>query len=241
VAFKHGSKAAVWYGGYDLTAYFHTAELTATSETADTTTYGSTWRTFLPGVVSAEYSLEGLYDPAETAIQAALASAGNVLTIMPAGTTIGDAARLVPVITSEYGISDAIDSAVGISWGVTANDALAFGQVLHAFTEDTNTTTGAEKDDAAATATGWTANLHVSLVDGGSWVIKLQDAAVSNTYSDVTGGSFTAVTVPGAQQLFSASSTTALRRYVRYVATRTGGIAGNGITFGLTYARSNVG
>jgi hypothetical protein len=56
--------------------------------------------------------------------------------------------------------------------------------------------------------------------------------------ADVTGGAFTAATTATSQRLLSATSTTALRRYVRYVATRTGGAGGDGITFGLAYSRN---
>jgi hypothetical protein len=71
-------------------------------------------------------------------------------------------------------------------------------------------------------------------------VVKLQDASASNFSdgADVTGGAFTAATTPTSQRLQSATATTALRRYVRYVATRTGGAGGDGITFGLAYSRN---
>jgi hypothetical protein len=121
-----------------------------------------------------------------------------------------------------------------------ASGPIGFGDILHILTEDTNTTTGATKDDTAATATGWIAHLHVTAVDAGSWVVKLEDASASN-FSDgavVTDGTFTAATGATSQRLVSAAETTALRRYVRYVATRTGGAGGDGITFALAYSRN---
>jgi hypothetical protein len=82
--------------------------------------------------------------------------------------------------------------------------------------------------------------LHVTAVDagGGSWVIKLEDSANGSDWTDVSAGAFAAKTAVGAERLRSAASTTTLRRYVRYTATRTGGSAGEGITFFVAYARN---
>ena len=73
-----------------------------------------------------------------------------------------------------------IDDAVGFSWGVTGADAIAFGTLIHNG-EDTNTTTGSAIDQGAATSTGWTAHLHVTLVDGGEWDIAIEDSSTGSS------------------------------------------------------------
>ncbi len=128
---------------------------------------------------------------------------------------------------------------MAFSWEALAEDAIIPGFVLHPLAEDTNTTTGSSRDDSASSSTGWLAHLHVTAVDGGSWVVKLEDSADNSNWLDVSAGAFAAVTAAGGQRLASAADTTTLRRYVRYTATRTGGSAGNGITFSLHYARYN--
>jgi len=55
--------------------------------------------------------------------------------------------------------------------------------------------------------------------------------------ADVTGGAFTTAAAATQQRLLSASGAT-LRRYVRCVATRTGGAVGDRITFALAIARN---
>lgn len=238
MVFKHGSKAAVLYDGVDMSPYLFGADLSIGVETADTTTFVSTWRSYIPGLIGGGYEFEGLYDPAETNIQAALGTGGGVLTVCPGGSALGDLVRLVPVITSDYGQSSVIDGAVGFSWGVTAEDAIAAGTLFHALSEDTNTTTGNAIDGTASTSTGWTAHLHVTLVDGGSWVITVQDSA-DGTTGWTTIATFAAKTAVGSERLLSASATTTVRRYTRVVATRTGGSAGQGITYLLGFARTN--
>lgn len=244
MAFKHGKSTAVWLGGKDLSPYLNAADFSVDIDTADTTVFGSSWKTALAGVGSAKADFNGLYDPTMTDLQSLLTLdpgvAATVLTIAPAGAlAIGDRARLLDVIETAYSESSPVGGAIATKWSVydARNAAPGDGQILHLLSIDTNTTTGAEKDDAAATTAGWQAHLHVIAVSGGSWVVKLQDAAVSNTYTDLTGGAFTAATGSTAQHLQGAAGST-LRRYIRYVATRTGGIAGDTITFALAYSRN---
>ncbi len=239
MAFVHGRTTEVYWNGSNYSSLFNSASLSATGETADTTAFGATWRSSIAGLLTATASFSGFYDGIALTWLGALGSDGGVLTYLPGGdTNIGDPARLLSVIETTVTISAPVADVVAVALDMQVQASVGFGQVLHPLSEDTNTTTGAEKDDASATATGWQAHLQVTAVDAGTWTIKLQDAAVSNTYSDVTNGAFSAVTTAGAERLVSATTTAALRRFVRYIATRSGGTAGDGITFSLTYART---
>ena len=115
---------------------------------------------------------------------------------------------------------------------------MGLGWALHAMAADAGTTTGATRNDLAASTAGWQAHLHVTAVTGSptSWTVKLQDSVDGTTWADVAGGAFTATTLPAAQRLASAAGAT-LRQYVRYVATVVGGTTPT-ITFGLAYARN---
>lgn len=244
MAFKHGRFAGVYLDSRDLSPYLNEASMSIDAETADVTTFDQAdtgWRDHIAGLLGATFSTSGFYDPAEFARLNSVALDGVALTYCPgAREAVGDPARLMAVIGSSYGESSTVAESVGIAYDAQVSGAVAFGYVLHPLAEDTNTTTGSSKDDTAATTTGWTAHLHVTAVDGGSWVVKLEDSANNSDWSDVTGGAFTAVTTSDGQRLTSASATTTLRRYVRYTATRTGGAGGDGITFALAIARSNA-
>jgi hypothetical protein len=242
MALKHGKNTAVYLDGTDLSTYLNSAEFSVDTDTADTTTFQASWKTAIVGQSAAKADFNGLYDPTKTTLPDSIgddfALTGGVLTVAPAGATaIGDLTRTMQIASTAYTESSPVGGVIAVKWSVIASAPVGFGWALHPLAEDTNTTTGAERDDTAATSTGWQAHLHVTAVDAGSWVVKLQDAAVSNTYSDVSGGAFTAATTAGGQRLLSASGAT-LRRYVRYVATRTGGSAGDGITFHLSYSRN---
>lgn len=240
MAAQHGRNTTILWNALDASGYLANTDYSLDTDTSDVTTYGKRFKEHVAGMTGATVTFEGVFDGAAgNAIEGQLRTDNGVLTYCPtAGAAIGDRAKLLAVTGTSYTESSPIGGAVRFGWNVISEDSVGIGVILHPLSEDTNTTTGAERDDTAATSTGWVAHLHVIAVDAGSWVIKLQDAAVSNTYSDVTGGAFTAATGATYQRLEAASTTTQLRRYVRYVATRTGGTAGDGITFGLAYARN---
>lgn len=241
MAFAHGKNTQVLLGGVNLSPYLSQVELGAEADWAETTTFGTTWKTGLTGVLASTLDYEGLYDPAELQLNTFLTTGvPGVLTYAPAGgSAIGDRARMLYAYENAFGQSSPVGGIVAISGTFTGNAVVGYGDILHPLGEDTNTTTGATKTDAAETTTGWTAHLHVMLVDAGSWVVKLQDASASNFSdgADLSGGAFTAATDVTSQRLVGASGAT-LRKYVRYVATRTGGAGGDGITFALAYSRN---
>jgi hypothetical protein len=235
--FAHGKSTQVLLGGLDLSSYLQAASTSVEVDTADTTTFASTWKSAISGTAGLKADLQGLYDPTLVAVRNLIDSGGGVLSVIPNGAgAIGSPIRLVPVASTSYAESSPVGGVIGFKWSVIAADRAGLGWTLHPLAEDTNTTTGADRDDTAATSTGWNAHLHVTAVDAGSWVIRLQDALTTD-WTDVTGGAFTAATGATGQRLQSAAGAT-LRRHVRYIATRTGGTAGDGITFALAYARN---
>jgi hypothetical protein len=242
--FAHGKGTSVILDAVNLSPYLNQADVQLDVDTADTTVFQAAWKSAIAGQGASKADLQGFYDPTELTMRNLIGAdaslTGGLLTISPASIppAIGDRAHLLSIVASSYAESSPVGGVIGLKWSVLGSNAAGMGLVLHPLAEDTNTTTGADRDDGAATSTGWTAHLHVIAVDAGSWVIKLQDAATLPTYADVSGGSFTAKTAAGSQRLVSASGAT-LRRFVRYVATRTGGSAGDGITFALAYSRNS--
>lgn len=233
-----GKNTAVWWNSADVSGYLDNAGMSIGVDTSDTTTFQRNWKTFLAGLVDASLPFTGKYDAtAGAAIEGQLGTDSGVLTYCPGGASaIGDRARLASVTGANYAESSPVGDIVTFAWDAKSQTIVGLGWVQHTFTEDTNTTVGTSYDGGAATTNGWTAHLHVSLVDGGSWVVKLEDSADNSNWTDVSGGAFTAATGVTQQRLTSASGAT-LRRYTRYTATRTGGSAGQGITFGLAIAR----
>lgn len=241
---KYGSGTSVWLDLADVSPFFSDAGLEIAVDTAETTTFqpgaSPAWKAFIEGAASAKATLKGYYDQVnDAAMMATLRDDGSVLTYGPSGlNAVGDFARLVSVHATDVAESSPVGGAVVLSAAFGGDGAVGFGWCLHPMGTDTGTTTGATRNDAAATATGWQAHLHVTAVAGSptSWTVKLQDSADGATWADVAGGAFAATNTPAAQRLVSAAGAT-LRAYVRYVATAVGGTAPT-ITFGLAYARN---
>jgi hypothetical protein len=243
----HGKNTGLYVGGRDLSTLMTSVDMSVELDVADTTTFQATWKQKIVGAAAGKVDFSGLYDPGQVIIGS---DPGNVLlSLVPApltylptgGGAIGSPARFGSANSVAYAESAPVGGVVAIKGSFTSEGAFAFGDVLHPFAADTNTTTGADRDDTTATATGWSAALHVTYITAGSWVVKLQDAA-TNDWADVSDGAggyatFTAATTPTSQMLVSATNITALRRHVRYIATLTGG-AGSAIYFLLSYSRN---
>jgi hypothetical protein len=244
VPFKHGKSTSVYLGGLDLSPFLNAADWSTDQDSAEVTTFGASWKSFIAGEQGSKASFGGFYDPTmldiENTIGVDFSLTSGVLTYCPAGATIGDDSRLLSVTNANYTQSSPIGGAIGVKWTVSTSAAVGFGDVLHPMGTDTNTTTGPGKDDLVATSTGWIAHLHVTgITGGGTWVVKLQDSTTNGSFVDVTGAAFAAVSGKASQRLVSALSTTTLRRWVIYVATRTGGSAGDSVTFHLSYSRNS--
>lgn len=236
--FKHGRNTVVLYNAKALTGLFNSSDFSIDVETSDSTVFGNSATTATVGQYSGTFGFSGFHDPSITTVRDSLGSDSGVLTYAPGGgAAVGDLVRMAPVASSGYGTESAGSQTVAHSWEVTVQGPISFGQVLHALGTDSGTTTGTSKDDAASTSTGWTAHLHVTAVTSGSWVVKLQDSADNSAWADVSSATFTAATGATSQRLTGATATATLRRYVRYVATVTGGSSPT-ITFFLSYARS---
>ena len=57
--FRFGAKALVTVNAIDLSAYCDDAGLDIGIETAETTTFSATWKTFIEGLAGAKFSLKG--------------------------------------------------------------------------------------------------------------------------------------------------------------------------------------
>ena len=242
--FKHGSKTSVYLDGADMSPYLNQADWSSDQESAETTTFNATWKTHIAGRNSAKAGFAGYYDPLQLQLETHLAAGvgslvSGVLTVCQGGTVIGDDARLFSVTSSSYAESSPVGGVIAVKWDTETTTAVGTGWVLHPLGSDTDTTTGATRDDAAATATGYIGHLQVTAQNATSWVVVIQDASASNFSDGATVMTFTAATGKTSQRIVSATNTTALRRYVRYVATRTGGSAASTITFQLSYARNS--
>ena len=133
MAFRHGSKASITINAVDLSAFSDNLELSLTPETADTTGFGSTWRTHIPGLIGATLSVSGSFDPTDNtgpadAIYDAIVaqnSAGYVAVIdKPGGTASGQRTNTFNAIVSGYTETSVVDDKVTWAAELTVTGAV---------------------------------------------------------------------------------------------------------------------
>lgn len=129
------------------------------------------------------------------------------------------------------------DGALSIAVAAQNSDGypLEWGQALQVGkrTDATATSPATGLDQAASSAFGWQAYLHVFAVTGTSVTVTLQDSADNATFANLTGGAFTAATTAGFQRLAGAPGST-VRRYVRAITTGTFTVG----TFAVNFVRN---
>lgn len=235
MTFKHGKDAAIWFNATDLSSYANDLAFGADVDSADTSTFGSSWKSSVAGQAVVKLDVKGYYDPALTSLPSALQVDDAVVTYLPSGTAIGDNARLMALEPTSYAESSPVGGVVAFTTSGVTDSTVGFGYSLLPKTTISASTTGAAKDDGAATTTGAIAHLHVTNIVSatGSWVVTIQDSADGST-GWATIGTFTAKTAVGAQRLVIAGT---VRRYVRYVNTVTGGSSPS-CTFAIALART---
>lgn len=136
MAFRHGRHADVSVDGDSLSAYCDEAEITLENDTAETTTFGSSWKTHIPGLNGASMTLSGNYDPTASTGPAAVLTAligADPFPVLyhPGGNDTGQIQHSFDAILTSYSES----SPVG--------DKVTFSAALIADGADTVTTVGA--------------------------------------------------------------------------------------------------
>ncbi len=239
MAFKHGRLGEIWLNGVDVSPYFSTADFSVKAPGAPVDTFKNTYHAYIPGVLEATLTAAGYYDSADAdKVRDTLEVIGQATYLPAGGVAIGDQARLLNIVTTDYKNGSKISgaNAVTMDWAVNATAPIGFGTCLHTLkSENVGTVTGPGDGLLTSTAntTGLVAHLHVTAMTGGdTHNFKLQDCTTINgVYADIAGGAFTNVTATGSQRLVVTGT---IRQFVQLVAT----INGHAATYACAAART---
>jgi hypothetical protein len=132
MAFKHGAKASVTINTKDLSAYCDDLSLGIDVDTADTTTFASTWKSAIEGLAGATLEISGAYDPTATtgpaAVLTGLIGAGAVACVVaPSGTATNDLKRTFNAILTNYTEASPVGGRVNFSASMLVTGAITFG------------------------------------------------------------------------------------------------------------------
>jgi hypothetical protein len=156
---------------------------------------------FLPGLMSGSVGLRGVFDSSANSFyqesQACVGvDDGYLVTIAPAGLTVGSPAFLAVSDLSEFTVDSSVADAVSTTVGATPDNGVDWGVMLHALSAETADDDAASVDNAAASSGGGVANLHVTAYSGLTSIsIKIESSPDDAIWSDfITFTSVTAVT-----------------------------------------------
>ena len=109
MAFRHGSKAVITVNAVDISAFCTSLDLSIDQDTGETTTFGSSWKSFIAGTMGGKLSIQGDYDGTVTTGPASailLAQATAVLIAVvhkPGGTLAGQRTNSFNALITSYG------------------------------------------------------------------------------------------------------------------------------------------
>jgi hypothetical protein len=120
MAFRHGKNAALTINSGALAAFLTNADFSTDLDTADTTTWGATWKSAVAGIPGGKIDFSGNYDPTATtgpgAILFPLLTAGTAVTALwyPGGNVSGQSLYTITsgVIVTAYSESSPVGGVV---------------------------------------------------------------------------------------------------------------------------------
>jgi hypothetical protein len=239
MAFIHGKSAALIHGANALTSYLNDGSVSQDVETAETTAYGSTAKTYITGLRDATLSASGMFDGDANAVDQVLAASIGSDTLAPvifapAGLTGGDRAFILQAKTTSYEVSAPVGDVVSVSYDAQADGGADDAIMLTGLAAVTATGNGTSRDNGASTSDGGVAQLHVTAnTMNNNTVFKVQHSADNSTWADLATFTTVATTVTTSERVTVAAGTT-VNRYLR--ATHTASGTGS-ITFITAFAR----
>lgn len=239
MAFIHGKSAIVLNNEFNLSTYFNDISISRSVETAETTAFGASAKAYIVGISDGTISLGGMFDGAANAIDAEITdmigSTSGVVSISASGvTTIGTRMISATGIITSYEVSAPVGDVVSASAEFQVDDGVGNAMSLAALAAITTTTTGTSVDNAASSANGGFATLHVTAnTMNAATVCKVQHSADNSTWADLQSFTSVPTNTKTAERLKVANGTT-VNRYLRAVATPAG--AGS-FTYHINFAR----
>jgi hypothetical protein len=221
---SHGSKATIFANGYELSQFLNSASPSGARDAAETSTFGNTSKTYIPGLKDTTLSIEGYYDGAVSAVDEVLSAAlittpTGLASYCPYGdNAVGDVVYTLLSIETSYEINTDVGDVAQISCEMQAgsNGRYARGNLLHLMQAEAAGGQSVSFDNGAQSTNG--GGLVVQVSAATTLSIKLQDSADNLTWADVGSPIVTA----SGRAAVRLEVTGTIRRYTRVLWTGTG-------------------
>lgn len=240
MALVSGVTMKVLIDQYDMSAYFRSISPSSTRGMYDTTAFGSTSKTSVPGFVEGSIDIEGFFEDTATlsapdnifnAIEAS--TTVPLVSIAPAGLAVGKRVYLMQAHEATHSVKAVVDALVLNSASFKSNNGYDFGVSLHdSMFSEPEDNVAASVDNLVSSANGGVGFVHLLDIAGTlpTVTFKIQHSTNNSTWVDLI--TFTTQSVAGALR---STVTGTVNRYVRAVWTMGGSV--DGAFFVVTFAR----
>lgn len=237
MTFRHGKNTKVLFNQFDLSSYLSEASPNESVETAETTAYGNSAKTYVVGLRDSTLSMSGFFDGSANAVDEIIATAlqtnPEVITFAPEGLTVGSRVVTMNAIETSYEVSSPVADVVSVSVEAQTTDRIDRGVSLANLGAVSSTGNGTANDNSASSANGAVANLHVTAnTRNGSTTFKIQHSADNATWVDLITFSAVSTATKTSERLAVAGT---VQRYTRVTYTLAGSTGS--ITFHANIAR----
>lgn len=233
----HGKATGILMGGFDLTSMLNSIGTPQSLEVNEVTPFGSTAKTYIPGLADATVSMSGFFDGDATATEELLDAVSNsaeaIIVSYGRALAAGQDVKFSNIIRSSFEVSSPVAGAVSISGAAQSDGGLHTGILLAAKQTISSTpTNGASQDNAASTATGGKAVVQVTTnTRDGDVTVKVQHSADDSTWADLGTFAVVATTVVTSEVILLPAT---INRYTRVLVTLAGSTGSAIITVALS-------
>jgi len=220
LAFQHGKSGFIMLNGYNITGYLNKIDVPASAETAETSCFGLTDKTFIAGLKDGTLAAEGLYEASASAIDVILntifagANSGNNILWIPAGNTIGNTGYAMNMIQTLYNVTGTKDDAARINLAGQSAVGRERITLIKAHASVPSSSAGTTNNNGAASVNGGAAYIQASAVTGTLDAIIEHSTTGAFAGEEETIATFTQLTGLGHERILIAAGTT-IKQYTR--------------------------
>jgi hypothetical protein len=219
--FRHGKNVNVFIDEFDFSTYFNDVSASTTVDTAETSAFGTSAKTYVVGHRDGTVSLSGMFEGTASTgtdefFDNALGNATKALVIVaPEGHSNGAGAIMLEADDTSYEVSSAIADIVQASAEFQSTDAVEHGKILSSGSTVTATGNGTAVDNGASTTNGGAGFLSVPVnTRNGNITVKIQHSADNSTFADLVTFTVVSGTTTTSEKIEVADGTT-VNRYLR--------------------------
>jgi hypothetical protein len=190
--FRHGKSVKVFVDEFDFSSYFNDVSASTMVETAETSTFGSDAKEYIPGLKDGTVSLSGMFEGTEDVgtddyFSAVLGAATKQKVIVASeGHGLGGRAVMLESDATSYEVSGAIADVVQASAEFQSSEGVEHGVILSSGAAVSSTGNGTGVDNGAATTNGGVGYLSVPVnTRNGNVTVKIAASADNSTFADL--------------------------------------------------------